>query len=110
MDVLVHLSLREGLPRTVVQALASGKPAVGFDLDGTPEVILHGDTGLLCPPGDATSVGDAVLGLLRDKGLAADMGAKGRELVAEKFDWRRMVQRLDSAYKRLSAATPHPRQ
>ena len=43
MDILAHLSLREGLPRCIVQALASGKPALGFRLDGTPEVVIDGE-------------------------------------------------------------------
>lgn len=46
-DLLWHLSLREGLPRSVVQALATGIPAIGYRLDGTPEVIRDGETGLL---------------------------------------------------------------
>ena len=54
MDVLAHLSLREGLPRTAVQALASSVPVVAYPLDGTPEVVLDGITGYLCQPGNAT--------------------------------------------------------
>jgi glycosyltransferase involved in cell wall biosynthesis len=47
MDLLVHLSLREGLPRALPQALACGKPVVAFDVDGAREVCLDGETGLL---------------------------------------------------------------
>ena len=101
MDVLVHLSLREGLPRTVVQALASGVPAIGFPLDGTPEVILEGRTGHLCPTGDAAAVGEAVCGLLGDPERRRRMGAAGRELVTERFSWRRMGQVLEEEYRRL---------
>lgn len=101
MDVLVHLSLREGLPRTVVQALATGKPAIGFDLDGTPEVILEGQTGHLCPPADARAVETAVLDLLRNPQKAREMGRNGRKLVEQRFDWRHMVDCLEDAYFRL---------
>ena len=104
MDVLVHLSLREGLPRTVVQALASGVPAVGFPLDGTPEVILEGRTGHLCPTGDSAAVAEAVCGLLGDPERRRAMGAAGRELVLERFSWRRMGQILEDEYRRLLAA------
>jgi len=101
MDVLVHLSLREGLPRTVVQALAAGKPAISFDLDGTPEVILDGQTGIICKPEDGKAVETAALDLLRNPQKAHDMGTRGRELVAEQFDWHHMVDCLEKAYARL---------
>ncbi len=101
MDVVAHLSLREGLPRTVVQALAAGKPAVGFALDGTPEVIVDGETGRLCPPQNAAAVANALLELLRNPQQARSMGAAGQRRVAERFDWRHMVDCLEQAYARL---------
>ncbi len=101
MDLLMHLSLREGLPRAVVQALASAKPAIGFDLDGTPEVILHGKTGFIARPEDAKEVAKFAVRLLEDKKLAAEMGAAGRRLVKDRFDWRTMVGALEEEYRRL---------
>jgi glycosyltransferase involved in cell wall biosynthesis len=98
MDVLVHLSLREGLPRTVVQALASGVPAVGFALDGTPEVVLDGKTGFVCRPEDVDQVTDSVLKLLGDPELRRSMGENGRDLVRERFPWQRMVDVLEAEY------------
>lgn len=98
MDILVHLSLREGLPRTVVQALASGIPAVGFDLDGTPEVILENRTGHLCPAGDVDCVTNALLDLLQAPEKAAELGRAGREFVRDRFDWRRMVDSIEQHY------------
>jgi glycosyltransferase involved in cell wall biosynthesis len=98
MDMLVHLSLREGLPRTVVQALASGIPAVGFDLDGTPEVILDGKTGRLVKPEDTHGVLQAISELVEAPEKRREMGANGRELVRTRFDWRRMGEILESAY------------
>ena len=55
-DLLWHLSLHEGLPRAVVQALASGIPAIGFALDGTPEVIINGETGFTTGAEDIDAV------------------------------------------------------
>lgn len=98
MDVLVHLSLREGLPRTVVQALASAVPAVGFALDGTPEVIEDGVTGRLCPAGDAGAVAQAVVGLLLDPSARRRMGAAGRDRVRNQFCWRRMADIIEQEY------------
>jgi glycosyltransferase involved in cell wall biosynthesis len=98
MDALVHLSLREGLPRAVVQGLASGKPAVGFPLDGTPEVIIDGQTGYLAETANIHSVAEAVLKLLDAPEKAVEMGASGRKMVAEKFDWQRMADILEEEY------------
>lgn len=111
MDLLVHLSLREGLPRAVVQALASAVPAVGFDLDGTPEVIRPDETGLLCAPGDVDAVRDAVCELLGDPARRQRLGRGGRELVRERFSWQHMVDRIEAEYReclnrRTGAAQP----
>ena len=102
MDALVHLSLREGLPRTVVQALASGVPAVAFALDGTPEVIEHERTGYLCTPESVSEVRDALLALLRDPANARRMGRLGQSRVCSQFDWRRMVDQIETLYAKLS--------
>lgn len=99
MDCLVHLSLREGLPRTVVQAFASGIPAVAFALDGTPEVVQHDATGYLCNPGDAQAVTGFIDDLLAHPEKRRSMGEQGRRLVVSRFDWQRMVATLDALYR-----------
>ncbi|MDD5597334.1 MAG: glycosyltransferase family 4 protein [Victivallaceae bacterium] len=98
MDMLVHLSLREGLPRCVVQALASGKPALGFQLDGTPEVIIDGETGYCAQAKDVKTVIASAVHILSNPELAERMGANGRKLVAEKFDWHKMADILEREY------------
>ena len=103
MDVLAHLSLREGLPRTVVQALAAGVPAVGFRLDGAPEVIIDGKTGILCEAEDVACVQSALLYLLDEDIERRRMGHRGRELVRNRFDWHRMVEHIESEYTALVA-------
>jgi len=104
MELLVHLSLREGLPRALPQALACGKPVVAFDVDGAREVCLDGETGLLARAKDVNALADAVIRLLQDAELAHRMGARGKELVKERFSEARMVQQLDELYRRLWAA------
>ena len=52
MDIVVHLSGREGLPRALPQALAAAKPVVAWDCDGAGEVCREGETGFLLPAGD----------------------------------------------------------
>ena len=102
MDVLVHLSLREGLPRTLPQALACGKPVVAFDVDGAREVCLDGETGFLVRPEDSAGLAAAVIRLLQDKELATRMGTRGRELVRERFSEELMVRRIDELYQQLA--------
>jgi glycosyltransferase involved in cell wall biosynthesis len=101
MDAVVHLSLREGLPRTLPQALACGKPVVAFDLDGAGEVAITGKTGFLIKAEDTAALTDSVVRLLRDRELAAKMGAAGRALVQEDFAAETMVRRIDELYQSL---------
>ena len=110
MDVLAHLSLREGLPRACVQGLAAAIPVVAHPLDGTPEVVLDHRTGLLTPPRDAVAVADALNCLLDDASLRHSLGAEGQRLVLERFDWRRMADILEAEYLKgvAEARTPCP--
>lgn len=98
MDIVCHLSLREGLPRAVVQGLASAKPVVGYALDGSPEVILNDKTGFLCPAESIKEVVEAFDQLLSSEDLRKEYGANGRQLVKERFDWRVMCRHLEEEY------------
>jgi glycosyltransferase involved in cell wall biosynthesis len=103
MDVLVHTSLREGLARVLPQALAMGVPCVSFDIDGAPEVVIDGRTGLLVRPGDSDGLARAITDLLDDPDLRARMGAAGRLHVDPTFRAETMVSEIASVYERLAA-------
>lgn len=79
----------EGHPKTLIEAMASGLPTVGVDSPGTRDVIRHGETGLLCKPGDLR---DAIATLLDDQALQARLGAAARRLVEEQFALDRLVE------------------
>ena len=100
-DLLWHLSLHEGLPRAVVQALAVGIPAIGYKLDGTPEVVLNGETGYVTAPRDVDAVVKYSHELLSDSSLRQKMGEKGRALVVERFAWKRMADILEEEFLKL---------
>jgi len=100
MDVLAHLSLREGLPRSAVQGLASGAPVVAYPLDGTPEVVINGQTGFLCEPENCRQIADRIADLLLDGNLRRRLGQQGQELVKERFSWQRMSDILEEEYSR----------
>jgi glycosyltransferase involved in cell wall biosynthesis len=100
-DILAHTSQWEGLPRAVVQALLMQVPAVAFDIDGTPEVVLEGQTGRLVKLGQTQEFSQALLDLAADADLRRRMGAAGRERCLPRFDWQVMVDQLEALYRRL---------
>jgi len=101
MDVLVHLSRREGLPRALPQALAGGKPVVALDADGAREVCLPGHTGILLR--DLQGLPDAVEHLFRRPEERLRLGAHGRQLAASRFALSVMLEKLVELYERLLA-------
>ena len=101
MDVLVHLSSREGLARALPQALAAARPVVAYDYDGAREVCLDGRTGFLAPAGDRPAVLRSICALAGDAKLRTRLGLAGREFVQERFSVQRMVDELHTLYLRL---------
>ena len=99
-DMLVHFSMREGLPRAAVQALAMRKPVVAFDIDGTREVVLNGQTGYLLQPGGDRPGVEEISRLLLDDDLRRAFGEAGRALVKPRFDWRTMSDILMADYEK----------
>jgi glycosyltransferase involved in cell wall biosynthesis len=104
MDALVHLSLREGLPRALPQALAAAKPMVAYDCDGASEVCRDGQTGFLVQPGDLATLKKRLLQLASDPALCNKMGQTGREFVRENFPVEKMVRDTYNLYMKLTAA------
>lgn len=103
LDVLIHLSYREGLPRALPQALAASKPVVAYDRDGASEVCLDNETGFLVPAGDTAQLVDRLVRLASAPALRARMGARGRDLVKDSFSVERMVDALYALYQELAA-------
>ena len=98
MDVLAHPSYREGLPRTVTQALLNSTAVVAYDVDGTKEVCIDGETGFLISPGDLTALRGAVAKMIDDSGKRAEMGRRGQALCRERFSASHMVEHLERIY------------
>ena len=106
MDVLVHLSRREGLPRALPQAMATAKAVVAYDCDGAGEVCRENETGFLLAPGDRVGLADRILRLERDPELRDRLGWRGRELTRQWFPVQRMVDELHALYLRLASHPP----
>jgi glycosyltransferase involved in cell wall biosynthesis len=101
MDVLVHLSRREGLARALPQALAAAKPVVSYDCDGAAEVCLEGTTGFLARPGDHAVLAERLLQLARNPELRFKLGQQGRTFVEQRFSVNTMIEELERLYARL---------
>ena len=99
-DIVVHCSLREGLARTLPQAMLAGRPVISFDIDGTGEVV-DDSTGILLRPGDVIGLAGAIGKLADAPDLRTALGAAGREKCREMFDHNHMVDRIEELYLRL---------
>lgn len=106
MDVLVHLSRREGLARALPQALAAARPVIAYDCDGAKEVCINGRTGYLVPTGNLTALRERIKLLARDPSLRAQLGQQGRDMVRESFPVERMIEDLLALYRRFAPASP----
>jgi glycosyltransferase involved in cell wall biosynthesis len=102
MDVLVHLSYREGIPRALPQALAAARPVVAYDCDGAGEVCLENQTGFVIPPGNLNRLADRLIELAGDPALRERLGRCGQQLVQQWFPVERMIDDLDALYRRLA--------
>ncbi len=105
MDVLVHPSYREGLPRTVPQALLCATPVVAYDVDGTGEACLdparvgeERSTGRLVSLGDRAGLREAIVWMAEHPDERAAMASRGRAMCAERFSTERMVAHLERVY------------
>jgi glycosyltransferase involved in cell wall biosynthesis/O-antigen/teichoic acid export membrane protein len=97
-DIAVLTSVKEGLPRAVLEAMAAGLPVVATKVPGTREVVRHGETGLVVELGDTEGLADALDRLIGDAALRERMGQRGRKVATEEFDERPIVDRLRQLY------------
>jgi glycosyltransferase involved in cell wall biosynthesis len=97
--VVVSSSLREGLPLALVEAMAAARPIVATAIDGIPELVDDGRTGILVPARDVERLADGILQLLRNPARAAEMGAAGRRLVETRFSAGRMASKMIEVYR-----------
>jgi glycosyltransferase involved in cell wall biosynthesis len=99
-DVLVHCSLREGLARTLPQAMLCGRPAISFEVDGAREVVNE-NTGRLIEPKNVGQLINACAELIENRDLREKLGRAGRESVIEKFSPGAMVDTIEEVYRNL---------
>jgi glycosyltransferase involved in cell wall biosynthesis len=98
IDVYVIASRNEGLPLTLLEAMAAGVPIVSTAVGGVPEVIGKGECGWLCPPNDVNELAAAMVKALDHPGLPA-VGARGRQAVERHYSVERMACDYESLYE-----------
>jgi glycosyltransferase involved in cell wall biosynthesis len=91
-------SVSEGMPLTLLEAMAAGLPVVSTNVGGVPEVVEDNVTGLLVPPRDPATLASALLRFERDEALGRRFGQEGRRRVEQRFDIRRMVAEYEQIY------------
>lgn len=101
MDIFVLPSHREGFPRSLIEASATGLPVIATDIRGCREVVDDGKTGFLVPIRDHRALAEAILDLLRHPDLAESMGKAGRRRAESEFDEKLIVKRQLDAYQEL---------
>ena len=100
-DVFALSSQTEGISVALLEAMATGLPAVVTDTGGNPEVVAEGRTGHLAPVGDPDALGNALADLLADAGRRRAWGEAARRTVAEEFSLNQMIQGYESIYDTL---------
>jgi len=99
VDVFVLATASEGMPYTILEAMAAGKPVVGSRVPGVTDLILEGDTGYFYTPGDPLDLADRLATLLHDDDLRRRLGEQGRRRVGNEFPSRRMVGEIQDLYQ-----------
>jgi glycosyltransferase involved in cell wall biosynthesis len=97
-SIFVFPSLKEGLPLSVLEAMACGVPTVGSDISGVNDLVEDGVNGLLVPPANSPLFAEAILGLLDNNRLRSRMSVNTRRTIVEEYSWDRVLQKLDDIY------------
>ncbi len=97
--VFVLPSLAEHFGRVVIEAMAMAKPVIATGAGGIPEIVQHGETGLLVPPAQPGALAEATLALLKDPERASRLGAAGRRRAGEVFSLRQHVSAVEALYE-----------
>lgn len=100
-DLFALPAIGEGFGLAYVEAMAMQRPVIAVTSGATPYVVEHGQTGLLCKPGDLDQLGENLLALLSNPVLRRDMGERGRRRVEECFSAQRQAEEIERVYRRV---------
>jgi glycosyltransferase involved in cell wall biosynthesis len=98
--IIVVPSLGEGFGMVALEAMERARPVIASAVGGLPEIVAHGETGLVVPPGDAEALADAIVTLAGDHERVTAMGRAGRDRALTEFPPERSVARIEELYSR----------
>jgi glycosyltransferase involved in cell wall biosynthesis len=99
-DSVLIPSLTEGFPRVAIEAMASSKPVIATQVGGTPEAIIHDESGILVESKDTDAMANAIAQLVADPELQTRLGSAARQRVGQLYSAESYVARLDEMYKK----------
>ena len=97
--VFIMTSQREGLPRAMMEAMATGLPVVAYDIRGCNDLVVDGETGFLVPVGDVRGLADKLVWLAQHPNERHNMGAAGRRRIEETFSLEMVLPQLKTVYQ-----------
>jgi len=100
-DAFVFPTLYEGLAKALLEAMACGLPVVATNVGGNPDVITHGETGLLIEPDNVDQLADALIKVLSEPSLARDMGLRARGIMEKHFTWKVAARKIMAIYEEM---------
>jgi glycosyltransferase involved in cell wall biosynthesis len=107
-DISVLSTDFEGMPNTLLEAMAAGKPIVCTNYPGADEILVHESNALLSPCGEPESFARNIQRLIRDRELRQRLASTGHELVRQKFSNETMGRNLETIYGRFAAGAGRP--
>lgn len=102
-DIFTHISLGEGLPIALLEAMAQGLPIIATPVGGIPEAIVDGRDGLLVKP-DSREIADKIRYLLQNENVAEKLGQNARRTAEERFTWEKSASRFLDIYRKKRTA------
>jgi glycosyltransferase involved in cell wall biosynthesis len=101
-DVFVAPSLQDNLPNTVLESMACGTPVIAFAAGGIPDAVRQDETGLTVPVADSVALQKAIVGLLRNDSMRAEMSANCRKVAVQEYDLKIQAQRYMNLYTQIA--------
>ena len=96
-DIYTHITLGDGLPIALLEAMAMGKPIIATPVAGIPEAIRSGINGILVPP-DPQRIAEEIAGLLEHPDIASAMGENAKQTAEDVFTWQKSAERFLALY------------
>lgn len=106
LDVVICSSRNEGTPVALIEAMAAGVPVLSTDVGGVGDLVVHGETGWLVPPGDPPAMAQGVRRLLADPEFRARLAAAAQVVALERHDAKGLIHRMETLYEGLMAGKP----